>query len=205
VVGGGRIAISVHERGTAIVTAKEVARYFVAKQDRRAGDSMTMLKLQKLLYYAQGLHLAIYGTPLFNESVRAWKLGPVVREVWDAYPSGRGGQPIPQGSVPTLPDDVVRVLEQVQAAYGQYSAWRLAQMTHQESPWKETRQSATIPQDAMHQYFKAKLASPSKARQSWSEALANPRFKAAVDEGLDDVDAGRTVSWAEVEQSLPSA
>jgi uncharacterized phage-associated protein len=35
-------------------------------------------KLHKLLYYCQGHHLATFGLPLFDESISAWDMGPVV-------------------------------------------------------------------------------------------------------------------------------
>lgn len=43
------------------------------------------LKLQKLLYYAQAWHLAIFKQPLFNDEIEAWVHGPVVPEVFRAY------------------------------------------------------------------------------------------------------------------------
>jgi uncharacterized phage-associated protein len=42
---------------------------------------MSPLKLQSLLYFAQGWHLAVHGEPLFPEPILAWRLGPVVEEV----------------------------------------------------------------------------------------------------------------------------
>ena len=43
-----------------MMPAHDVAKYFVSLVDEEAGDSITNLKLQKLLYYAQGAHLALY-------------------------------------------------------------------------------------------------------------------------------------------------
>lgn len=31
-----------------------------------------------MLYYQQGFHLAMFGTPLFEEDIEAWMYGPVV-------------------------------------------------------------------------------------------------------------------------------
>ena len=56
------------------------------------GDLMTNLRLQKLLYFAQGWHLARFGRPLFDASIEAWPYGPVVPEVYRAYKEyGAGG------------------------------------------------------------------------------------------------------------------
>ena len=41
------------------LTALEAADYLIARVDHEAGDNITNLKLQKLLYYAQGFHVAM--------------------------------------------------------------------------------------------------------------------------------------------------
>ncbi|MDR1325091.1 MAG: DUF4065 domain-containing protein [Treponema sp.] len=35
------------------------------------------MKLQRLVYYCQGAHLAFHGKPLFPEPIEAWECGPV--------------------------------------------------------------------------------------------------------------------------------
>ncbi|MCC8461835.1 MAG: hypothetical protein LN546_01290 [Rickettsia endosymbiont of Ecitomorpha arachnoides] len=37
----------------------DVANYFLVLVDREAGDIISQLKLQKLVYFAQGIHLAL--------------------------------------------------------------------------------------------------------------------------------------------------
>ena len=41
------------------------------------GELMSNMKLQKMLYYQQGFHLAMFGTPLFDEDMEAWMYGPL--------------------------------------------------------------------------------------------------------------------------------
>lgn len=74
--------------------AIDVARYFLALADEEAGDLVSNLKLQKLLYYAQGFHLAMTGRPLFDEPIQAWMHGPVVPAVYHAF-KVYGSGPIP--------------------------------------------------------------------------------------------------------------
>ena len=50
-----------------------------------AGSSMNELKLQKLLYYAQAWHLAVFGSRLFDERFQAWVHGPVCRAIYDRF------------------------------------------------------------------------------------------------------------------------
>ena len=48
-----------------------IADYFISKVDREAGDDITHLKLQKLIYYAQAWHLAMYDKLLFGNKLEA--------------------------------------------------------------------------------------------------------------------------------------
>lgn len=38
----------------------------------------------------------------------------------------------------------------------------------------------------------------SPSHQAWQDALSDPKFKLAVDEGLADLAAGRTRPWGEI-------
>ena len=45
-------------------TARDVAEYYLCcSTDKESGDLVSNLKLQKLVYYAQGIHLAAKGKP----------------------------------------------------------------------------------------------------------------------------------------------
>ncbi len=76
------------------MTAHEIAKYFVSLVDEEAGDSISNLKVQKLLYYAQGGYLAFHDEPLFPEAIKAWAHGPVVPQVYHEYKQ-YGAGPIP--------------------------------------------------------------------------------------------------------------
>jgi uncharacterized phage-associated protein len=137
------------------LTALEVADYLIASVDGGSGDNITHLKLQKLLYYAQGFHVAMCdGKPLFSESVLAWTHGPVVRRVYSKY-RGLEWHPISPKTVDIhkyAPEDR-ELLDAVYLKYGQFGAWKLEEMTHEESPWAKTRQQAAISLDLLREYF----------------------------------------------------
>ena len=63
--------------------------------------SLTPLKLQKLIYYAHGWHLAIRNAPLIDEVIEAWEYGPVVPNVYHEFKKF-GNRPIPTGTVGTM-------------------------------------------------------------------------------------------------------
>jgi len=88
---------------TTRATAEQVAEYFLLLVDEDAGDIMTNLRLQKLVYYAQAWHLAILDEELFEDDCEAWVHGPVIYGLYKTY-EGFNWNPIPRPmSEPTLP------------------------------------------------------------------------------------------------------
>jgi uncharacterized phage-associated protein len=140
------------------VSAMIVAHYFLAKRDPEAGDEISNLKLQKLLYYAQGLHLALTGEPLFPETIEAWQHGPVVPPVYHAC-KRYGERNLPQVEAnphSSLTAEQRRFLDDVYEVYGQFSAWKLREMTHDEAPWKDAEArgpSTEITHQALRDFF----------------------------------------------------
>ncbi|MCC8462499.1 MAG: hypothetical protein LN546_04970 [Rickettsia endosymbiont of Ecitomorpha arachnoides] len=51
-----------------LLSCFNVVQYFLILVDRELGDTITQLKLQKLIYFAQGSHLALFDEPLFKEA-----------------------------------------------------------------------------------------------------------------------------------------
>ena len=70
-------------------SALTVAKWFLWYNDKileeEDADLISNLKLQKLLYYAQGCYLALKNEPLFNEQIVNWAHGPVVEEIYHKY------------------------------------------------------------------------------------------------------------------------
>lgn len=136
-------------------TVKEIAKYFLALSDPKVGDIISNLKLQKLCYYAQGFHLALYGTRLFPDKIEAWTHGPVIPELYQAYKKyGDGAIPIPDKFDISIDSKTQELLNEVYSVYGQYSAWKLRNMTHEETPWIEAKKSSrNISIGTMKEYF----------------------------------------------------
>ena len=65
---------------------KAIANYFL-ELARADDEELSPLKIQKLVYYANGWHLAIKGKPLISEQVEAWPYGPVVPSLYRAFRS----------------------------------------------------------------------------------------------------------------------
>lgn len=119
----------------AMISAKDAAAYLLSKQDQEEPD-ISNLKLLKLLYYAQGVSLAMNRVPLFAEPLEAWKHGPVVASVYHEYKK-YGNGPIPCVRSPEIPERDRAALELAYGRWGQYSASALRTKTHNEAPWSE--------------------------------------------------------------------
>ena len=134
---------------------------FKAQNDEpNGGERLTNLKLQKLLYYQQGYHLAAFGTPLFSENIEAWMYGPVVPVVYDIF-SEYGSSALPIVDVEIALDEEEEILfNQVYDAYREFSAIGLMNRTHTEKPWIESiphDRGIIIPQSMMASYFKTQM------------------------------------------------
>ena len=68
--------------------AIDIANKLLTRAKREEnGELMSNLKLQKMLYYEQGFHLAYFDTPLFKDEIEAWMYGPVIPAVYEHFRS----------------------------------------------------------------------------------------------------------------------
>lgn len=136
-----------------MASALNVAKYFLSMASEDSGDTISNLKLQKLLYYAQGYHLAFFDKPLFGEPIKAWQHGPVVPEIYLHFKEyGNGAIPKQKANLAGLTKKQLKFLEEIYRVIGQYSAWKLRDMTHSEPPWKEAH--GIISCNSLKTYFK---------------------------------------------------
>lgn len=145
------------------VSVQEVADYILCKTDIEAEDYISNLKLQKLLYYCQGFVLALTGKTLFDNDILAWEHGPVVKEMYDVYKAYGAQEIMPKDRYPEnyfddlKTDDIADIIDEVWNVYGQFSAWKLRNMTHDELPWKKTPRNDVISNSLMYNYFKTQV------------------------------------------------
>lgn len=119
--------------------ANDIAAWFLGNIDREAGDSITHLKLQKLVYYAQAWSLALRDAALFDEDMQAWAHGPVAESVYQNFRgSGWDALGIPE-VMPAIDGEASEFLSSILETYGGFSAKHLENMTHSERPWIEAR------------------------------------------------------------------
>lgn len=159
-------------------TAQEIAKWFLYKNyaeqkekvatndDYEVYEGITHLKLQKLLYNAQGVCLATIGIKLFSDDLEAWEHGPVVRNVYDTYcVFGRNSIIIP---VTPENNEIIRriesdteiknILDLVYDNFSIYTAWQLREMSHVKGgPWDKTEKNKTIDTKLIKEYFEKEV------------------------------------------------
>ncbi len=145
--------------------------YIIEKLNEKRINDLTNLKLQKLLYFAYGVHLSLFDERLFTDEIHAWKLGPVIPLVYKEF-KDHGRNPIginsraiilkddDSGEFEELPiinetteENKAKSLFIACASYGEKKAWDLVDILHNgdNSAWKkhydETKRKVIIPDD----------------------------------------------------------
>jgi uncharacterized phage-associated protein len=145
--------------------ARQIANWFIERA-AKDGRALSIMSLLKLAYIAHGWNLEMRNAPLFNNRIEAWRYGPVIPDVYNAFR--------PQGINPTKPDasfeapsDATDVgfLDQIYKIYGHMSPFRLSELTHEVGgPWETASKLggsyAAIPNDLIlgHYVQKRRLA-----------------------------------------------
>jgi uncharacterized phage-associated protein len=128
-----------------VYDAIKIAEYIIAIANRN-GDTITNLKLQKLLYYAQAWHLVKFKRKLFKDKIEAWQYGPVVRAVYYKYNENGRAPIIILGTddefdrniseyINALDNDTREFMDYFLEEFMDYSASSLVAFIHKEEPW----------------------------------------------------------------------
>ncbi len=137
-----------------MVSALEAAGYLVFESYGNKMRSLTPLKLQKLLYLAQGWSYVWDNRPLFDEEFQAWQYGPVNVEVYNHFKRyGRGEIPIEESICALSDKDVQDTLTAVWRDYSDCSASELVELTHTEGPWLRAFQSDGVIKNEQIKHF----------------------------------------------------
>ena len=131
------------------------------------------LKLQKLLYFTQGLSYCMMDKEFFEEQFVAWVHGPVIPSIYHRYKQ-YGFNPITiTYDIGALSEDQLSVLDYVKTNYGKYDGKYLEEITHLQDPWlyarsgldPDERESKLIPKDIIADYFIGLMFQPTS--EAW--------------------------------------
>ena len=143
----------------------DIANFFINLSLSDTEDYITNLKLNKLIYFAQGWSLVRFGKPLFHNDIQAWKYGPVIPSIYYEYRKC-GNSPITviddSYSNKVFSGEQYSLLLDIYGEYGKFTARALTAMTHENgTPWSryyEEGKNTVIPKNAIKEYFQTLTA-----------------------------------------------
>lgn len=125
--------IPVEGKYPAIDVARCVIEYY-HKMNRK----ITNMPLQKLLFFIEKASLKETGESMIKEDFYAWRLGPVIPTVYEAFAIYTSyNLPVPkktQQSVEISPKDQ-KFIEGVLNDYIDMPVWSIVEESHKETPW----------------------------------------------------------------------
>jgi uncharacterized phage-associated protein len=137
--------------------ARDIAKYILATMP------LDHLKLQKILFYCQAVHLVLNnGQELFNDKIEAWAYGPVIPEIYHQYKIYGFDtlDPVELDEIPTLTNEQRRAIDLTLEYYGAMTGIQLMAHTHDESPWKDAyneKPNTVIEITSIYKYYKNTL------------------------------------------------
>lgn len=151
----------------------------VAEQVLARLGPMDSFRLQKLVYYAQAVHLAAHDDPLFRNRIEGWPNGPCVPDLFTRH-SGRYTVSTVGGEPSALSDVELESVERALAMYGHHSSDWLVVQTHLEDPWRETR-TGLKPKQVGHREISAE-----RIKQFYRPILNDPEVSEALEAAANE-------------------
>ena len=119
------------------------------------------LKLQKLLYLAQGYSYAFYDKPLFNDEIEGWVHGPVVPNVYKLYSEYKYNPIDITYENVEIDKNTEELLNYIINKYSKYDSKYLEELTHNQDPWifsrdgldPDERSDKTIDKQSIANFF----------------------------------------------------
>lgn len=145
-----------------MLSALDVAKWFINELHPEP------LKLQKLLYLAQGFSFAFHDKELFFEECEAWVHGPVVVNVYHEYKFFQYNPINIKYELPSFSEDTLDILKYVKNNFSKFDSKFLEELTHNQEPWilsregldPDERSDKTIPKSVIASYFISYINQP---------------------------------------------
>lgn len=130
--------------------ATQIADAFIIKA-KEEGKEISNLKLQKLLFIANGIHLvtSVNNEPLINEFIEVWPYGPVISNVYHSF-KNYGNSSITSPSIEAqlglhkkpLTESQIKAIDQAWEIGKGVDAIQLSNWSHNEgSPWYKAKEA----------------------------------------------------------------
>ncbi len=126
--------------------------------ENKGEHEITHRKLQKLLYFCQGLYLAQEGVSLFEERIEAWEFGPVCPNIYHDL-KHHGFHPLSASNSvdkSKYTKKVAALILGVITTFGSFSKDELIEFSHIDSPWASNYiqyKNNELKKDELKDYF----------------------------------------------------
>lgn len=150
----------------------DISRYII-NYAHKTGQSISNLKLQKILYYVQAAFLIYTGDVCFDDMILCWRHGPVIKRAYNEFSKYSSGEIPIQSSYnkvavvngrlslkkETFSEDFLsqehkELINDVSNGLLPYGPWYLVDRTHEEDPWKNLEYyNEEITTDSIRKYF----------------------------------------------------
>ncbi|MDP9961861.1 Panacea domain-containing protein [Chryseobacterium lathyri] len=145
----------------------DIAKQFL-KYAKEEGIDVEPMKLLKLTYIAHGWHLGFYSKPLINNTIEAWKFGPVIPDLYHITKrfgfSNVDYDTISMRSSNKLSENEEKFIKVIWENYKQFSGLDLSTKTHLKgTPWFEVYDGTfnkVIDNQTIEKYYKDLIANP---------------------------------------------
>lgn len=135
-------------------SAMQVANAFIQKAIDGQIATLTPMKLQKLMFFAQSWYIKNFRSRLIDDNFMRWPYGPVIPSVYYEFKDNGGGEITALAKnafstpAPThLSEEDDAFLDEIIRVYGGFSGWELSNMTHQPNTAWSARSVGTVMTD----------------------------------------------------------
>lgn len=116
-----------------MIDVLDAAKYIASSYQTKYSETISEMKLHKLLYFAQRESLVRTNNAMFDGLFQGWRFGPVIPEVRREYQNILVCTPL------WMNQSNKDILDYVIDKYGSKDAWSLSRLTHGEYSWINSR------------------------------------------------------------------
>jgi uncharacterized phage-associated protein len=123
---------------------QDVCDYIITRMED-SGKTLSVLGLQKLLYLAQGWHLAFYGAQFFEGRFQAWAQGPVNLKIYERFAGRPLGSRVSSADLSkdfdgaSISEEKSNHIRSVLEAYAECEDSSLNEIMSKDASWVEAR------------------------------------------------------------------
>jgi uncharacterized phage-associated protein len=135
---------SMQSKLTEVADIQDVCDYIITRMEE-SRKPLSVLGLQKLLYFAQGWHLAFYGAQFFEGRFQAWAQGPINLEIYERF----AGRPLDSFvsvadlskdfDIASVSEEESNYIQSMLEAYAECEDSSLNEVMSKDASWLEAR------------------------------------------------------------------